>query len=111
MIIDCIFPEDHLPIVQQLLLIHHTISETVLHTLFNILDLTLDELKCILSKLQSHFLDLHVSPSIMHPSWNSCLIRQDQGNTALRISVTTLVMGYLNTNNFIFLFFYFSFGQ
>ena len=26
---------------------------------------------------ESHFLDLCTSPSIMHPSWNSCLTRQD----------------------------------
>jgi len=53
MIMDHIPPEHHLSIVQQLLLIHHTVSRVVLHTLSNILDLTLDELKCILSKLHS----------------------------------------------------------
>jgi len=53
MIMDCIPSEHHLPIVQRSLLIHHTVSGAVLHILSNILDLTLDELKCILSKLHS----------------------------------------------------------
>jgi len=56
MIIDHISPEHHLPIVQQSLLIHHTVSGATLHTLSNILDLTLDELKHILSKLHSIFI-------------------------------------------------------
>ena len=50
---DHIFPEHHLPIVQQSLLIHHTTSVATLCTISNILDLTLDELKHILSKLHS----------------------------------------------------------
>ena len=53
MIMDCISPEHHLPIVQQLLVIHHTTSEAALHTISNILGLTLDELKNALSKLHS----------------------------------------------------------
>ena len=43
----------HLPIVQQSLLIHHTTSETALHTLCNIQGLALEDLKHALSKLYS----------------------------------------------------------
>jgi len=53
MIMDRIPPENHLPIVQQLLLIHHTLPWAPLHTLANILDFTLEELKHVLSKLHS----------------------------------------------------------
>jgi len=53
MIMDYIFPEHHLPIVQQLLLVRHTASGAALHTISNILGLTLDELKNALSKLYS----------------------------------------------------------
>ena len=45
LIMDHISPKHHLPIVQQSLLIYHTTSEAALHTLSNILGLTLDELK------------------------------------------------------------------
>ena len=53
MIMDCISPEHYLPIVQQLLLVRHTASVVALHTISNILGLTLDELKHALSKLYS----------------------------------------------------------
>ena len=53
MIMDRISPEHHLPIVQQSLLIHHTASGAALHTIANILDLTLEELKNALSRLHS----------------------------------------------------------
>jgi len=53
MIMDCISPEHHLPIVQQSLLAHRIASGAALHTLSNILSLTLDELKNALSKLYS----------------------------------------------------------
>ena len=53
MIMDCISPEHHLPIVQQLLLVCHTVSVAALHTTSNIFGLTLDELKHALSKLYS----------------------------------------------------------
>ena len=53
MIMDCISPEHHLPIVQQLLLAHRIASGAASHTLSNILGLTLDELKNALSKLYS----------------------------------------------------------
>ena len=43
----------HLPIVQNLLLIHHTASEATLHTLCNIQGLALEDLKHALSKLYS----------------------------------------------------------
>ena len=53
MIMDCISPEHHLPIVQQSLLAHCIASGAASHTLSNILGLTLDELKNALSKLYS----------------------------------------------------------
>ena len=49
----CISLKHHLPTIQQALLIYHTISETALHIIFNILNLTLEELKHALSKLYS----------------------------------------------------------
>jgi len=51
MIMDCISPEHYLSIVQQLLLVRHTASVAALHTISNILGLTLNELKHALSKL------------------------------------------------------------
>ena len=44
---------DHLPVVQQSLLIYHTASGVTLHTIANILGITLEELKNTLSKLHS----------------------------------------------------------
>jgi len=43
----------HLSTIQQALLIHHTTYEVILHTIANILSLTLKELKHTLSKLHS----------------------------------------------------------
>ena len=43
----------HLPTIQKALLIHHTTYEIALHTIANILSLTLEELKHALSKLHS----------------------------------------------------------
>ena len=43
----------HLPTIQKTLLIHHTTDKVVLHTIVNILSLTLEELKHALSKLYS----------------------------------------------------------
>jgi len=53
MIMDRISPQHHLPIVQQSLLIYHTASGATLHTIANILGITLEELKNALSKLHS----------------------------------------------------------
>jgi len=53
MIMSRISLKHHLPIAQQSLLIHHTASGAALHTISNILGLTLDELKHAVSKLQS----------------------------------------------------------
>ena len=49
----CFAMPDHLPVVQQSLLIYHTASGTTLHTIANILGITLEELKNTLSKLHS----------------------------------------------------------
>jgi len=52
MIISCISSK-YLPIVQQSLLIYHITSEVILHILYNIQDLALENLKHALSKLYS----------------------------------------------------------
>ena len=89
----------HLLIIQQLLLIHYNTSMIALHILYNIQSLALENLKYALSKLYSVLIFIPKEergwrepfPSIMHSSWNSCSTRHDQGNTDLRISVTTLL--------------------
>jgi len=99
MIISHIFSK-HLPIAQQSLLIHYITSEVTLHMLCNVQGLALENLKHTLSKLYSVltlyqrryswascFLDLCTSPSIMNSSWSSCLNREDQGTTGLRITL------------------------
>ena len=53
MIMSRVSLKHHLPTIQQSLLIHHTASGEALHTIANILSLTLEELKHALSKLQS----------------------------------------------------------
>ena len=53
MIMSRVSLKHHLPTIQKALLIHHTASGKALHTIANILSLTLDELKHALSKLYS----------------------------------------------------------
>ena len=53
MIMSRVSLKHHLPTIQKVLLIHHTTYKVVLHTIANILSLTLEELKHALSKLYS----------------------------------------------------------
>jgi len=53
MIMSRVSLKHYLPTIQQALLIHHTASGEALHTIANILSLTLNELKHALSKLHS----------------------------------------------------------
>jgi len=53
MIMSRVSLKHHLPTIQKALLIHHTTYKVVLHTIANILSLTLEELKHALSKLHS----------------------------------------------------------